>query len=138
MFDLIPFGRRDKDLFHYFDDFNKNFFGDMGIAEFKTDIMDKGDKYILQAELPGFAKEDIQIDINGDYLTISAEHKEEKEEKKDDYIRKERRYGSFARSFNIADVKADAISAEYKDGVLELEMPKCTPEAAKTQKVLIK
>ena len=131
MFDLIPFGRKEKDLYRYFNDFEKSFFGDSGsyLSAFKTDIIDK--------ELPGFAKEDIHIDLNGDYLTISAEHKEETEDKSGQYIRKERRFGSFARSFNVSDVDTDKITASYKDGVLELSMPKQTEEKAKVSQIEI-
>ena len=62
MFDLMPFGRNEKSLFDYLDNFEPNFFGDAfggNVSQFRTDIVDKGDKYVLQAELPGFAKEDI-------------------------------------------------------------------------------
>ena len=137
MFDLIPFGRRDRDLYRYFDDFDKHFFGNAEkmFAGFRTDIMDKGDHYILQAELPGFAKEDIHIDIDGDYLTISAQHDEVVDDKKDSYIRKERHYGSFSRSFNIADVKADEISAKYRHGVLEMNTQKTAREASTARKI---
>lgn len=139
MFDLIPFGRREKSLYNLMDDFEKNFFGNSGnyLSAFKTDIMDKDGQYVLQAELPGFAKEDIHIDLNGDYLTITAEHKEEKEDKKDQYIRKERRYGSFTRSFNVSDVDTDKITASYKDGILELTMPKHVKEPVKTNQIEI-
>ena len=139
MFDLIPFGRKEKDLYRYFNDFEKSFFGDSGsyLSAFKTDIIDKDGAYVLQAELPGFAKEDIHIDLNGDYLTISAEHKEETEYKSGQYIRKERRFGSFARSFNVSDVDTDKITASYKDGVLELSMPKQTEEKAKVSQIEI-
>jgi len=56
MFDLIPFGRKEKDLYRYFNDFEKSFFGDSGsyLSAFKTDIIDKDGAYVLQAELPGF------------------------------------------------------------------------------------
>lgn len=132
MFDLMPFGHREKSLYRAWDDFEKEFFGEPAkyLSGFKTDIIDKKDQYILQAELPGFSKEDIHINIDGDYLTISAEHKEDNEEKKDNYVRKERRYGSFSRSFNISDICADKITASYQNGVLELAMPKRTPEEA--------
>ena len=140
MFDLMPFERRQNSLFNYFDDFEKNFFGDMGssLTAFRTDILDKGDKYVLQAELPGFNKEDIHVDIDGDCLTIHAEHKEETEDKKHSYIRRERRYGSFARNFDISAIKADAIEAKYDNGVLELELPKRGGEEKKPQKIEIK
>lgn len=140
MFDLIPFGHREKSLYNYLNDFEKSFFGDAGtgLSAFKTDIIDKEKEYVLQAELPGFTKEDIHIDLNGDYLTISAEHKEEAEDKNGKYIRKERRFGSFARSFNVSDIDTDHITASYKDGVLELTMPKQAEEKAKVSQIEIK
>ena len=139
MFDLIPFGRSNKNLSHYFDDFDKAFFGDFssGLTQFRTDIIDKGDNYVLQAELPGFKKEDIKIDLEGDYLTIHAEHQSEKEEKKDQFVRKERHYGSFARSFNVADIDCEKIKASYKDCILELDMPKKTPTLKTTHQIEI-
>ncbi len=139
MFDLIPFGHKEKDLYHYFNDLEKSFFGNSGnyLSAFKTDIIDKDGAYVLQAELPGFSKEDIHIDLNGDYLTISAEHKDEMEDKSGQYIRKERRFGSFARSFNVSDVDTDKITASYKDGVLELSMPKQAEEKAKVSQIEI-
>ena len=126
MFDLIPFGRSDKNLFNYFDNLEKNFFGDFGsrFAQFRTDIIDKGDKYILQAELPGLDKKDIKIDIQNNFLTISAEQNEEKEIKKHDFVRRERRYGSFSRGFDISGIDADKITASYNNGILELGLPK--------------
>lgn len=133
MFELFPFNNRQRDLFNFFDNADRDFFGGIpnSISAFRTDIIDKEDKYILQAELPGFSKEEININVEGDYLTISAEHKSEVEESKDNYVRKERHYGSFSRSFDISNIKADEISAEYKDGVLELNLPKQSIEPDK-------
>ena len=126
MFDMIPFGRRDNDLFRMLDNMEKSFFGgmDFGVSSFRTDIKEEKDNYILEAELPGFQKEEIHVDIDGDYLTISAEHNEDVEQKQDNYVCRERRYGSFHRSFSIANVKEDEIKADYHDGVLKLVMPK--------------
>lgn len=139
MFDLMPFGYRNNSLAKFFDSFDKNFFGDMQnmVSEFKTDILDKGDKFVLQAELPGFSKEDINIDIDGDYLTVSATHNTESEEKKESYIKRERTFGSFSRSFNISNIKVDSIKAQYKDGVLELELPKLDAQIPTTKKIAI-
>ena len=134
MFELTPYERRhQRALFNPFRDmenFEKNFWGDMAATDFKTDIKDNGKEYVLEAELPGFKKEDISIDIDKDCLTISAEHKsEENEDDKDKgFIRRERYYGSYSRSFNIKGINADAISASYNDGVLTLTMPEKTPE----------
>lgn len=128
MFGLTPYERKGFDLFNAFHDFEKDFFGENNVLTtgFKTDIQDDGSKYILEAELPGFSKEDIHIDINKDYLTISAERNSENEEKDKDgrYIRKERFYGSFKRSFNVSNVNTEAIDAEYSNGILKLNLPK--------------
>ncbi len=126
MFDLMPFDRNERNLFHYLDKMEKEFFGDFdrGFSQFRTDILDRGDHYELQAELPGFDKDDINISVSDNYLTITAQHKQEQEEKKNSFVRKERRYGSYSRSFDISGIKAQNISASYKDGVLSLKLPK--------------
>ena len=94
------------------------------LPDFKADIVDKGDKYVLEAELPGFDKKDININVDDNRLTITAEHSESKEESKDNYIRKERRYGSFTRSFDVSNIKTEDIKADYKNGMLVLDLPK--------------
>ena len=105
---------------------NRDFLGDVGT--FKTDIQDKGDHYLLEADLPGMKKEDIAIDIDGDNLTIKAERRNEHEEKDKSYVRCERSYGSYQRAFDISGVEVADISAQYKDGVLKLNMPKKSAE----------
>ena len=126
MFNMMPFDNRERNLFHYLDNLERNFFGDLpgSFSQFRTDILDKGDKYVLQAELPGFSKEEIKVNVDNNFLTISAEHNEDKEDKKDSYVRRERRYGSFSRSFDISNVDAENITASYDKGVLELTLPK--------------
>ena len=97
-----------------------------GLVGFQTDIRDTGDAYVLEADLPGVKKEDIHIDIDGDRLSISAQRSSTNEEKDSDgnYIRCERSYGSFSRSFDISGVRSEDISAAYDNGVLTLTMPK--------------
>lgn len=126
MFDLIPFEQRSRNMFDYFNQMSQDFFGGLneGVYPCRTDILDQGDKYVLKADLPGFNKEDIQIDIDGDYLTLKAEHKEEKNEDKDSFVRRERRYGALTRSFDISNIDAEKISASYDKGVLMLNLPK--------------
>lgn len=127
MFGLTPFERKSYDLFNAFHDFEKDFFGnETSFNSCKTDIKDNGDKYVLEAELPGFDKQDISLDIDGGFLTLTAEHSSENEEKDNDgkYIRRERSYGSYRRSFDISNVNADKIDAEYKNGVLTVALPK--------------
>ena len=101
MYGLTPFEKSGFDIFNAFNDFEKNFFGgSMPVNTCKTDIRDEGEKYVMEAELPGFTKEDIKLDINGSYLVLTAEHKNEKDEKddKEKYTRKERSTGSNTRS----------------------------------------
>ncbi len=142
MFDLMPFDRRTRNLSNLFDAMERSFFGDLstgGTAEIRTDIRDTGDKYLLEAELPGFKKEEIHLDLNGDILTISAKHTEDKQEKGDDgYLRRERRYGAFARSFDVSGIKTDGISASYENGVLTLELPKAVPTQPVSRQIELK
>ena len=140
MFDLMPFERRERNLFNYLDNMEKNFFGNSlgNFSAIRTDILDKGDHYQLQAELPGFNKEDIKINLEGDCLTIQAEHKEETEEKKKEYVRKERHYGSFARSFDVSGINTSQITADYKDGILTLTLPKTVPTTPSSRQIELK
>lgn len=86
-------------------------------------------------DLPGFRKEDIHIDIDDDILTIKAEHTESKDNSgdkgaskdKDSYIRRERYYGAYTRSFNVSEIDVESIKAAYENGVLTLTMPKKAP-----------
>ena len=102
------------------------FFGGKDLAEFKTDITDEGDHYLLEADLPGFDKKDIHLDVNGDTLTIQAERhsKVEQKDNQDRIVRVERSYGSYSRRFDLSAVDADNIKAKYDNGVLTLNLPK--------------
>lgn len=134
MFDMMPFEHSNNRMDRFFDSFFGNAFNGLGsFGGGRTDIVDKGKNYVLQAEMPGFDKGDISIDINDDILTIKAEHKSQNEEKNDkgEFIRRERSYGSYVRSFNVSGVNTDQISASYNNGILELVMPKKEPQAPK-------
>ena len=126
MFDLIPFRRGRENMLSLFDRMEKNFMQNFGVElpDFKIDIIDKGDKFVLEAELPGFDKKDISINVDDNRLIIEAEHSESKEESKDNYIHKERRYGSFTRHFDVSNVRTEDIKADYKNGMLVLDLPK--------------
>ena len=134
MFEMRPYRRNSMSTWNPFSEmeemerrlFNNDFFSGRGLAEFKTDITDEGDYYELKADLPGFKKEDIHVDVDGDTMTIRAERHSEHEDqdKKGNYVRCERSYGSYQRAFDISGVEVADISAQYNDGVLKLNMPK--------------
>ncbi len=141
MFGMLPFERDNDNLFDTFDNFTRDLFrsSNASLPAFRTDIRDAGDKYVLEAELPGFNKEDISLDLKDGILTITAEHKEEKEDKdeKGCYIRRERRYGSFQRSFDVTGIDEGGITAAYKNGVLELSLPKAAPAVPEARRIAI-
>lgn len=132
MFDMRPYKNHDMSAWNPFSEmekmerdwFNNGFFNNRELAEFKTDITDEGDHFELKADLPGFKKEDIHLNLEGDTLTINAERHSEHEEKKDKYVRCERSYGSYSRSFDVSGIDASQIKAYYDGGVLDLKMPK--------------
>lgn len=140
MFGMIPFDRNDNNIFDTFDAFTRDFFrkSNTELPAFRTDIRDTGDSYLLEAELPGFKKEDISLDLKDGILTISATHNESGEVKDESgYIRRERRYGSFQRSFDVTGIDENAITAAYDNGVLALTLPKEKPVEPETRKIVI-
>lgn len=130
MFELTPFtGSRMIDAYSPFRELanlERNFFSGKSLGSFATDIQDSGDAFILKADLPGVKKEEINIDIDGDRLSISAQRNTSTEEKDNNgnLIRCERYSGSFSRSFDISNIRSQDITASYEDGVLTLHMPK--------------
>lgn len=144
MFEMRPYAKKNNSFYNPFrdmDEFEKKFFASPfgffengALDEFKTDVKDEGDRYELEADLPGFEKKDIHLDINGDILTVSAERHSEHEEKnkKGKYVRCERSYGTYSRDFDVSGVDTEGIKAKYENGVLKLTMPKkadALPEA---------
>jgi HSP20 family protein len=102
-----------------------------------VDITEDDKEYLVKAEIPEMKKEDIKINVHDDVLTLSGERKYEKEEKGKKYHRVERAYGSFLRSFTLPeDADGSKISAEYKDGMLKLHLPKS--EQAKKKAIEVK
>ena len=141
MNDYFPFGKDfDKEFSKALAPTERALYGKHAKNMMKTDVRETDDAYEVDIDLPGFKKEDINIDIDKDCLTISAERKsEEKEDKGDNgFVRRERYYGSFSRSFNIKGIDTDAITAEYNDGVLTLTMPEKTPEVPAARRLEIK
>ena len=126
-------------MFDVFDRmWNDSFFGGArDTFPCRTDILDKGDSYLMRADMPGFNKEDIHIDVQGNELTVTAEHKEEVSDDKKNYVRRERRYGSLSRSFDIDGIDTGKISAAYNNGVLELTLPKVQEAKPETKTIQV-
>ena len=142
MFEIMPYGHRRVVAYNPFrelEEMSRSVWNDTNLNAFRTDITEKDGVYTLTAELPGFKKEDISIDIDKDCLTIAAERKDESEDedKERNYVRRERFYGSYSRSFNVKGIDTEAINASYADGILTLTMPSKTPETPPTRRLEI-
>lgn len=113
---------------YYLDSIFDNFM-DEGSDSFdvmKCDVYEKDGAYHIEADIPGFKKDEISVDCEDGYVTITAEKNTENEEKNKNkrYIKRERFYGKTVRKFYVGDVDSEKINAEYKDGMLELVVPK--------------
>ena len=116
----------------YLDDF----FNDMvpNKNNVKCDIYEKDNIYYIEMDMPGFDKNDIQIEMKNDYLTITAEKKEKENDENKNYICKERTYGKYERSLYIGDIDTENIKAEFKNGILKISVPK--KEEVENKKVI--
>jgi len=116
--------------------FNDDFFGGKGVTSFtpQVDISESDKEFEIQFNLPGMKKEDIKIDLKDDRLTVSGERKMKDEKNEKNYHSVESYYGSFSRSFYLPDnVNIEKVDASYKDGVLNIVLPKdAKKEAQKT------
>ena len=142
MYSMIPFSRGGLSGWNnLFDEFERSFFHaePRRIPSFRTDIRDEGDHFLLEAELPGFRKEDIDLELKDGVLTISANRDETLENKGEDgkYLCRERRVGSFARSFDVTGIQEEEIGAAYDSGVLKLTLPKAGQPEPQSRKIAI-
>ncbi len=140
MFGMLPFERHSDNLFQMMDRLQREMLGGTsGLPDFRTDIREDGDHYVLDAELPGFQKEDISLDVKDNVLTISAQHQESQDQKDDqgNYLRRERRFGSFRRSFDVSGIDVSGITAAYNSGVLTLNLPKAQPAVDAGRRIAI-
>ena len=103
----------------------RHMFGKHAANVMKTDVRETKDGYDVFVDLPGFKKEDVKLDLENGYLTITANRSEDLDEKDQEghYIRQERCTGSCARSFYVGDVKKENIHAKFEDGVLHIQLP---------------
>lgn len=108
-----------------FDDMFDNFFVDKSYSNMKCDVYEKGGNYHIEMDIPGFDKNDISIEVKNDYLIITAEKNNEKneEDKEKKYIRQERSYGKYQRSFYVGNIDTENVNAEFKNGMLEIIIP---------------
>ncbi|MEZ4357350.1 MAG: Hsp20 family protein [Eubacteriales bacterium] len=139
MIDLVPFGKdRDNYLDYFFSDwpfkreeFRKN------LSVFRVDIVDQGESYKLTADLPGVKRENVDVSINGNLLSISVNSSSEENDNNQNYVRRERFYGKYVRSFDISDVDIKSIRGELKDGILTVSLPKKEREKRQSRKIEI-
>lgn len=135
MFGLVPFNKRNivrsrsgyDNLYNMLDDFFSEPLStgrDLRNDTFKLDIEEKEDKYVIEAELPGIKKEEVNLELNDGRLVISVEREEKKEIEEKNYLHKERRYSSMSRSVYLGDIQEEEISAKLEDGVLCIKLPK--------------
>lgn len=147
MFNMIPYfntgnvrvrdNRRDNYLSPFADSFFRAFFdGNWSAGQIRVDVQDKDDHYLLEADLPGVPRENVHVDVDENVLTIRVESGENKEEKENEYVCRERRYATMSRSFTLNGIKEQAIAAEFKDGVLSLTLPKEVEAPVETKRAI--
>lgn len=124
-----------KNSFDLFDDFfDEGLFSKKERNMMKTDIKELKDKYEIDIDLPGFKKENINISLNNGYLNISAKKIAEINEEEEKYVHQERFYGECSRNFYVGDnIKDEDIAAEFKDGILKIDIPKKDEEEEKQE-----
>lgn len=149
MFKLIPYRKnpitRTQDVFDDFFDsfFNDDFFApirtlDSRFGGFKVDVADKGDRYVIEADLPGMERDNVKIEYTNGYLTISASRDETHEVNEENYIRRERQSGEYRRSFHIDNIQPEQIDATFRNGVLRVELVKKQLEPDSVKRIEIK
>ena len=113
-------------------------FPDLTDVSTSVDMFEEGEDLIIKAEIPGMKKEEISIDFSGDVVTISGDKKSEERTEHKDYYRVERSFGSFSRKLRLpVEIQIDKTRASFKDGVLEIRMPKSEDEKQKVQKIAV-
>ena len=138
--------KRNNEL-DFFDDAFGGFFKPLFYEEkhhsMKTDIKETENSYVLDIEVPGFDKKDVNVSLDNGYLTVSAQKKtceggenDEKNKKKENYIRRERSC-SVSRSYYVGDIDKEAVKAKYENGVLTIDIPKEKPALPESHNIVI-
>lgn len=103
------------------------------------EVLERDNKVVVRAELPGVSKEDINVEVEEGVLTISGERRQEEEESREGYFRSERRYGAFSRSIPLPEgVDTEQVEANFRDGVLEIALPKPEGASARRRRIEIR
>jgi HSP20 family protein len=143
--DSPRFSVLEKSFRDTFADFIKSFFEDdffmtdliRSDFEPRVDVYEKDNQIVVKADIPGIDEKDLNVELEGNVLTISGKKEEEREVKEKNYHRVERSYGSFCRSITLPEgIEADKVTAEYKKGVLTVNIPKS--KSAETKKIAVK
>ncbi|MDF2698455.1 MAG: heat shock protein Hsp20 [Haloplasmataceae bacterium] len=140
MFDMISNSKRKNDMLdfnNFFSEFFPDIYTNIEGKMMRVDIKENDNSYIFDVEIPGANKEDINLVVNEDVLTINVTTKSQVAEEKDNYIRRERKFGSFTRSFSIPYLDKDQINAKYENGVLHITLPKRTNNHEEVKKINI-
>ena len=144
---LVPFNRKNNltqvNSFGDLQNMLDSFFSQSPLAErslmndtFKLDIEETENEYLIEAEMPGIAKDEIDLSMDGDNLTITVNREEEVDNSERNYIHKERRVSSMRRSIRLIDVKLDDIKAKIDNGILHITVPK-NEQVANNRKIAI-
>ena len=143
MFTMVPYRRylnrptRPVDTF-LSDPFFRSFlnFGENNLANsFRVDIQEREDAFVIEAELPGLTEDMINLEVDEDMLTISADFTRENKQEEGGRLYCERRSGHMERSFNLSNIASEQITASYKNGILYVNLPKEQPEEKKVRKI---
>lgn len=110
--------------FFFDDDFDNFFLSAKGRNDMKCDIYEKEDVYHIELDVPGFGKEDINVEVKDGYLTVRAKKENQETEEEKNYIRRERSYGEYTRSFNLGDADEEKVNAKFENGILLITVPK--------------
>lgn len=128
-------------LFQSFDEALERIWGDGPVRRWApaVDVYENKDSVVVKAELPGVDPKEVEISVEDGTLYLKGERKSESEDQRDGYHRLERSYGSFARAFTLPDsVDPEKVSAEYKDGLLSVTLPKREESKPKKVKIAVK
>ena len=154
MFGLTPYrkGRRNLDMSRDSWDIDKmfnsmweDFYSTMRVPDYfktgevgiKVDVKENESEYVVEAELPGAEKDDITLELRDELLTISVEKKDEIEEENNNYIRKERHFGTMSRSFYVDNIDGEKVNAKFENGILYITLPKKESNSPKKNQIPI-